>query len=240
VLRVVVALAAAVAGACAPTKPPSSGVLPDPRGSATYVVTADRGALGYSGEITAEGLRDLIELDDGSATTLMIRSPGGDVRAGMIFGDWVDARGLDVVVVDYCVSSCANYVFMAGKRKLVLPGGVVAWHGDAHQRDLGVEIERLGAEPRAVLHADLDLVRAKEDRFFARLGVVECVCRIGNERLGARGLYTMSPADMARFGVKNIVHAPASAAEISEPSRLAFGLAFVSIPSDFDPASGCR
>jgi hypothetical protein len=203
-------------------------------------VTRDGATLGYSGEVSAEGLRDLMELDDGSPTTLMIRSGGGDVAAGMIFGEWVDARALEVVVVDYCVSSCANYVFMAGKKKLVLPGGVVAWHGDAHQHSLGDALDKLGAAPRAKLHAELDRLRAKEDRFFARLGIAECVCRVGNERFGARGLYTMSGADMARFGVTNVVRAPASAAEVSEPSRRALDLAFVSIPSDFDPARGCR
>jgi hypothetical protein len=163
----------------------------------------------------------------------------------MEFGEWVHERGLDVVVVDYCLSSCANYVCPAGSRKTILPGGVVAWHGDAHQDalddraddllDRGVDFD--GVE-RA--HAYLAEMQAKEAVFFARIGVSECVCRFGIDDLGAHGLNFMSVTDMRRFGIANVREGPERESDVAPEIRSWRALTFVTTPEDWRTRRACR
>lgn len=203
------------------------------------LVSRSNGVLTYIGELNAEGLAKLKAADDGAAHTLRIGSGGGEVGVGMDFGEWVHARKLDVIVVDYCLSSCANYVFPAGRRKSIPPGSVVAWHGSAHQRDLPQQIASLPVDRQAIYRENLARMRAKEDAFFQRIGVSECIARIGIERLGTRGLYTMSVHDMRRFGIDNIDMGPTREQDIPPPTPWEIGVRFISVPAELDVSKAC-
>ena len=86
----------------------------------------------YRGSLTKDGLKAMRDAGLGHPiTTLLIDSAGGEIVVGMDFG-----RELDVVVDRACLSSCANYVFTAARKKEILPGAVVAWHGSAKQPGL--------------------------------------------------------------------------------------------------------
>lgn len=120
------------------------------------------------------------------------------------------------------MSSCANYIFPAGKRKVILPGAVVAWHGSPLQRNLqsesGMRKQLRAADREAqkrVTREELEKavkemmvfmadVKEKQKAFYERIGVNEYVTRIGNEKYGARGFYFMSVEDMEKFGIKNV------------------------------------
>lgn len=69
-----------------------------------------------------------------STRTVVLTSAGGVTKTAIEMGELIQARGLDVVVRRYCISSCANYLFIAGRRKSVEKGAVVAWHG-GHTND---------------------------------------------------------------------------------------------------------
>jgi hypothetical protein len=62
----------------------------------------------------------------GQVTRLVISSGGGDTVAGRHVGRWVRDMGLVVEVDVICFSSCADYVFPAGRARVirapVLPG----------------------------------------------------------------------------------------------------------------------
>lgn len=184
----------------------------------------------YGGGLTLAGLERLKQETDGKPiTTLMVFSGGGEINAGIDFGNWVYDRGLDVVVPRACLSSCANYVFTAGRRKVILPGAIVAWHGSARQANLlettqpdkarararwglrknrqPVTEESLAAETERVLTYARTTV-ARQDSFFTRIGVDEFVTRVGQVDYGARGFFFMSVADMETFGIHNIVAPP--------------------------------
>lgn len=239
--RVLVALALAfvAAAACGRAPPPHtawSGRLPSVATRGAFAVTRpSEGTLGYSGVLTEDGLDALVRAADERVHTLMVRSNGGEVGIGTEFGEWVRAHELDVVVVDYCLSSCANYVFTAGRKKTILPGAVVAWHGNARQRGIGDELEQFD-----VAEDYLPDIRRREDVFFAKVEVNECICRIGNERLGAPGMFTMSPDDMRRFGVTDIVGGPTREDEVSPEMRRWLELTFVNVPPSFDAQRTCR
>lgn len=64
---------------------------------------------------------------------LLIRSSGGDLDAGMMFGDFISKVNMSVEVIDYCISSCANYVFLAGGTKILNTNSLVIFHGGPKQ-----------------------------------------------------------------------------------------------------------
>jgi ATP-dependent protease ClpP protease subunit len=61
--------------------------------------------------------------------TVVVNSGGGDVIPALKMAELIRARGLRVVVDGACVSSCANYLFVAGRNQEVRQDSVVLWHG---------------------------------------------------------------------------------------------------------------
>jgi hypothetical protein len=89
------------------------------------------GAVIFNGQINANSAaRFLRLLQDRTVTRLVITSRGGIVSAALDMADAIHERQLDVEVPSACHSSCANYIFPAGRRKLVGRPGAVAWHGN--------------------------------------------------------------------------------------------------------------
>jgi len=211
----------------------ASALLPVPAKRSFVVVRPTDGELGYSGTLTDEGLDALHRAYDDRVHRLLIRSGGGEIGVGTEFGEWVRDRDLDVVVVDYCLSSCANYVFTAGRKKTILPGAIVAWHGNSRQRSFEDQPSRDALTE--IYAAD---VREREDALFARVRVSECICRIGEER-GAPGFFTMSPADMARFGVTDVSGGPMHAGDAPPAMREALRLSFLTFAADDDVRRAC-
>ncbi len=178
----------------------------------------------YRGMLTEKGLQALRKAgNDPRVTTLLIDSAGGEIVVGMEFGNWVFERELNIVIDHACLSSCANYVFTAARRKEIRPGAVVAWHGSAKQPGLLERLHQLVEEdiasrdlPPSRRQQELRRARQanvryltsairKQDEFFYRIGVDEYVTRIGNERYGIRGFFYLSVEDMAEFGIENVI-----------------------------------
>lgn len=197
----------------------------------------------YRGRLTESGLTVLRATGaDPQVTTLMIESTGGEIVVGMDFGNWVVDRELDVVIDHACLSSCANYVFTAGRRKEILPGAVVAWHGSAKQPGLLEQLHQLvekdiasqGLSPRKQRYelkrarqANIEYLTSaiyKQEKFFYRIGVDEYVTRIGNDKYGVRGFFYLSVDDMAFFGIDNVAAAEDYAT--MEPRALAQRVGF--------------
>ena len=61
--------------------------------------------------------------------TVVMRSTGGQVLAGLDTGEALLPRPLTVVASSICASSCANYVFMAADRRVIAPESILAFHG---------------------------------------------------------------------------------------------------------------
>lgn len=84
----------------------------------------------YQGGIVAHRSLEAIKNAAGKATTtLIITSQGGDILEGVKIGNFLADRQIDVEVKDYCLSSCANNVFLAGHRKTLHQGAILGFHG---------------------------------------------------------------------------------------------------------------
>ena len=176
-------------------------------------------AVHYLGDITSERNRRFFASMAGLTrpfTRLRITSRGGEVEAGIALGRWVFARGMDVEVAEYCLSSCANYVFPAGKNKRILPGAIVAWHGnyrhlletDGWRDDVGHRMRVYGEDPvsaRRNARTTLDRLVRLEKAFFSDIEVDDRICWIGKmPPHNAPNYYFLSKEDMAAFGLGNL------------------------------------
>ncbi len=192
---------------------------------ATAAAGAPQGVAGpgvatYTGEISARHNREFFDsVTDTVVTRLVVDSEGGEVAAGIALGLWVFEHRVDVEVSGICLSSCANYVFPAGRRKVIRPGAVVAWHGNYRhlketglwQDEVALRVARDGEDRDSAwrrVRAQVDHLVALERDFFEHIGVDEYLCWVGKmPPYRAPNYYFLSRADMARFGLTGL-HVP--------------------------------
>lgn len=167
----------------------------------------------------------------GQVTRLVISSGGGDTVAGRHVGRWVRDMGLVVEIDVICFSSCADYIFPAGRARVIRADAFVGWHGN--ERTFHVQAARDGKsledllaqyvpkdaspEQRAAFFRDFaettKVTLKDEADFYAKLGLNDAfaVCAVGDileKRPGYAGQigWGFSLADMARFGITNTVY----------------------------------
>ncbi|WP_028572875.1 hypothetical protein [Desulfonatronum lacustre] len=183
----------------------------------------------FVGSITDLNVAKFLDSVEGRVVeTLVIASGGGEINAGMRLGEWVFDNQADVVVEKMCMSSCANYVFTAGRRKIIRANAIVGWHGNALQKegmseaDVRAEIiqaydqldeqaknkfdlEALLAQTIQQTREYMENSKANQARFFEKIGVDEYICRVGNEEYGVWSFFLLSVEDMAKFGVRDVL-----------------------------------
>src|ERR1700733_1258534 len=64
-----------------------------------------------------------------SVRTLLINSDGGWTEPAIQLAKLAELNHWLVVVKHFCLSSCANYIFLSRADKIVLPNSIVGWHG---------------------------------------------------------------------------------------------------------------
>lgn len=99
-------------------------------------ITIEGTTVVYTGTINARSYNLFLSVVDGKEdeiTAFRVDSGGGDTEYGRKLGNWILDRGLDVAVQNLCFSSCANYVFTAGRNKTILADSIVGWHGSEQQ-----------------------------------------------------------------------------------------------------------
>lgn len=115
-------------------------IVSDQNGSRiVYIGSIDQAGVDYMKMIYQESY-----LDTGRYPSILrVTSHGGFDNAGISMGTWIIENKLDVEVIDRCLSACANYVFLAGKRKILGKNSILGWHGSAtHPKGLRSGIKR--------------------------------------------------------------------------------------------------
>lgn len=190
----------------------------------TQVYVAD-GELVYVGLLDPQANARLFALYDSLAdkpAVLSIRSRGGTTSHGLALGRWVREHKLDVKVMEYCMSSCANYVFPAGVHKLVSNFAVIGFHGGLSSKTFQFDAatqKMLDALPPEKRKATLDQIAStirddakQEQAYFRTLGVRADYVTLGQEERYQRRQrsdpnavgWTYSLDDFGRLGVRGI------------------------------------
>lgn len=193
-MRVAPALGLALLASCAgqPSKPAPSSIR------------LEHDAIVVEGELRPNTLARMQEaIGQRKVSKLIIRSGGGEVTGSIKVARWVHENGIDVEVDGDCFSSCANYIFPAGRNKYIVGKGIVAWHGtlehQAYKHEQGDS--QLDAESLASL---LSIV-ARERKFYADTGINSFAGWFGKiAPYNIYNLYFMSKQDMEYFGMRNL------------------------------------
>ena len=167
-------------------------------------VIADGDAVIFKGRIDAASTAQFLSLlQTPTITRLVITSGGGDVAAALDMAEAIHARQLDIEVPRACLSSCANYVFPAGRRKTLGRPDAVGWHGNiAHALYLQDSGQEHWNESQI---ASARQLAAREADFFGRIGVDGFICWFGKLAPDdVEDFYWLSVDDMARFGIRDV------------------------------------
>jgi hypothetical protein len=172
--------------------------------------------LHYDGTIMPGDAARVRGLLDEDVKTVVINSAGGDGPEAIDIGRaFADVDSLQIRVSHWCLSGCAQFLFVAAKEKVVEPGGVVACHHNPFALD---RINRKLWENQVPddYQDFLDDARA----YYAQLGVSEeygMICMVGQGLACVEDAYNQKAAfrtvfhyfvpteeQFERFGVKNI------------------------------------
>jgi hypothetical protein len=103
-----------------------------------------------TGWITSEmfvEVRDCLARSAAAEKTFVVKEAGGgDGLAALAFGILIHRHHWDVVVTDLCASSCANFIFPAGKRKYLNRDSMLLFHGGPYQANLLEMAEKFDQE----------------------------------------------------------------------------------------------
>jgi hypothetical protein len=86
-------------------------------------------ALSLNGTIGKGTFDEFNRKLDHEISEIWLNSGGGNVREALKIANIIRERKLKIVVNGFCISSCANYLFLAGFEKKI--HGIVGFHGSA-------------------------------------------------------------------------------------------------------------
>lgn len=95
--------------------------------------------LEITGEITAQAFLDARKHLLGVETDIkkvVITSGGGDGPAALAIAMLIHEHNWDVEVGEYCISSCAIFIFPAGNKKYLNDNSLLMFHGGPYQENL--------------------------------------------------------------------------------------------------------
>lgn len=100
--------------------------------------------VSLKGEILEGSFKEFLNVFDETIRQVVLNSRGGDTYEAIQIGRVLKNAEVDILVRGLCLSSCANYLFLAGKKKII-ENGIVGFHGNTIAL-----IEELGGIEKAV------------------------------------------------------------------------------------------
>ena len=173
----------------------------------------------FDGRIDGRAAAEFLQvLQDPRIRRLVITSRGGLVAPALDMALAIHERQLDVEVPTACVSSCANYVFPAGRHKVLGRPGAVAWHGNmTHVLYLRQTGQATWSDQEM---EDARQLARREAAFFERIGVDGFVSWFAKiEPYNVADFYFLSAPDMERFGIRDVTIRDPSPAPADERLR---------------------
>lgn len=139
----------------------------------------DLETITFEGEIESDEYELFSTKFDSKVKTIYLNSGGGVTSEAMkIALDIVD-HDITIIVNNWCLSSCANYLFLAGKKR-VIQKGIVGYHGnvkacfgDKKWKEVEADFRAQGIDEDDILSA-YNFFQAEikvEEKFLEKIGV---------------------------------------------------------------------
>jgi hypothetical protein len=120
----------------------------------------------FSGVLTNQSVQDIeANLRGSGSDALVLTSPGGDPGPSMELGGYLRTHGIHLTVRRYCLSACAQYVFVAAN-PVIEPDGIVAFSGSASVLYFALS-KRAPATARQLYGQEKD----QEWGYYAKIGI---------------------------------------------------------------------
>lgn len=166
--------------------------------------------LTFFGEIQKDELSKFQKIYRPTDQTFVVNSPGGNMDAALSIGQILIAnKNLTIVVHGICASSCANYFFVAGNKKII-DHGIVGFHGNwkamFQSEKFEKEASMIAPELREKLLAFHKERVRDETAFLSKAGVLQDLfdkTQLENDE-GIYDIYLPGPTLFERFGIKNV------------------------------------
>jgi hypothetical protein len=206
-------------------------VNPSPVEPIEPTISVEGSWLHFAGPITRPSVEVIRKYSAGRKLVgISINSGGGDVEAALEIGRLVQDLRLEVEVRNWCMSSCANYIFPSGTRKRITDGAVVAWHGSPSHLHF-LDFTERGSSDTAIREYNATLSK-REIAFLKEIGVDPFVSWFGKVApYSVPNFYALTASDMSAFGIKDVVapHSYDASYLASLPQGiLRIGLVFIS------------
>lgn len=140
-----------------------------------YVIRSDE--LAYSGLITPASVKIFTDYLEGGGARIVINSRGGDSAAGLAIAQAMEKHPVELVVDRYCLSACANFLFIGARSKSLRPGALLGFHGDVLGLPLPAILMNKSNAPLASdgelreYNAKVSRLYAAEEAYFRGIGV---------------------------------------------------------------------
>lgn len=179
----------------------------------------DAHTLSFKGEIEPDEYKKFSTLFSPEITELRVDSKGGETGAGIKMGFALLDHPVKIVVEGYCVSSCANYLFLGASERVIGPKGSVGFHGNVtcsfggeNREEYLQELRESGMTKKQIQEnvVETDHQMADEARFLDIVGVsqkfFDITCLIDKGVGDGREYSALFPLKktMEKHGIKNI------------------------------------
>jgi ATP-dependent protease ClpP protease subunit len=200
-------------------------------------ISFDGNKIIYHGELTKEANETVFVIYKNNIEKIRwisIKSIGGEVNAGLDLAEFISENGINIEVAEYCLSSCANYVFPAANEKLITNYALIGFHGGTAgmAANMADYINTLPESEREVTQKKLDeygqITSAREASFFKKIEVDQKITTLGQgdeykkySDIGGYVGWYYSINDLNKLGVKNVsvLSPPWMFKQLSEKSK---------------------
>ena len=161
---------------------------------------------GPIGRDTAESFRKAVAEATPRIRWLVVDSPGGEVGAALDMANLMRREDISIYVHGYCASSCANYLFVSARLKVLGPNAVVGWHGSPASEHID-GLDTLSPLDRANAEVIRRRLVREERKLFAQVGVDPRLLCAGDRTIAKEGAFgwTMPIRAMTQFGVSSVI-----------------------------------
>ncbi|MFN8672374.1 MAG: hypothetical protein U0457_09910 [Candidatus Sericytochromatia bacterium] len=181
----------------------------------------NKDTMRMEGYIKENSYNDYLKVINNDIKTLIVNSGGGDTTNGVKIGLDIFKRKLTVIVEGVAMSSAANYIFLAGQKKIIKMGAV-GFHGNTQSSNRKTDFDNLKKELQSkykITDEDFNQMKNKafeteklETNFNNEIGISqkffdmpqeEVKCLENNLKFEL-DFFVPSNSTMEKFGIKNI------------------------------------
>ena len=95
----------------------------------TFSLSKEGQTIVFKGGIDKVSSEALIAAINEGANRIVITSQGGSMEDALNIAEVMQKHKIVLEVKDYCISACANFLFIAASEKKLLPDAILGFHG---------------------------------------------------------------------------------------------------------------